>query len=693
MSKKNILIIAEKPSAAEKIASALGNFEKINENDAYYFKVELDGAQIFVAPAVGHLFGLRKTNNKDKYPVFNVEWAPVFEINKNSEYTRKYYENLKMLSEISDEVIIATDYDIEGAVIGYNIYRFLLDGKKVSRMKFSTLTKEELRKSFENQIPVDEGLTNAGLTRHILDWYYGINLSEALISAVKRSGKAFSIISIGRVQGPMLNFLRERELEIKKFVPKPYWQIFLKIKIDSKEYVADFTKRQIWDEKEADTIIKSITQEFAVVTKVKRVKKKVAPPVPFDLTSLQTEAYNLFGYSPKQTLDIAQSLYTNAYISYPRTSSQKLPKSLNLKGIIEKISLQVTYKKMARELLEKNMLEPHEGKKEDPAHPAIYPTGEIPKKLKSQEKKIYDLIVRRFLSCFKEDAERESITVTLTINDYNFKISGSRTVYEGWMAFYKPYLKLQEVAFPEIREGDKLKVTGTDKVQKETKPPKRYSQGAIIKELERRNIGTKATRAQILQTLYDRKYIVDKNIQVTDLGLTLAEAMSKYLPEIVDETLTRKFEEELDKIMKNQKSMDDVLSEARSILVKVIKDIETHKKEIGDMLAEAIKITREKERILGKCPKCGGDLKIIVTKKGRFVGCSNYPKCDAIYPLPRAGLIQKTGKVCDKCNTPIIKVIRKGKRPFNMCLDPNCETKKNWGTNKKGKRRKSVKAT
>ena len=182
---------------------------------------------------------------------------------------------------------------------------------------------------------------------------------------------------------------------------------------------------------------------------------------------------------------------------------------------------------------------------------------------------------------------------------------------------------------------------------------------------------------------------MNKSIEVTELGKKLTEAMKNYCPEIVDEQLTRSFEEKLDAIATNGFSMDEVLKEARKILTDILEDIRKHEKEIGEILGEAIMTTREQARILGKCPKCGGDLKIIVTKKGRFVGCSNYPKCDAAYPLPRVGLIKKTGKVCEKCGTPIITVIRKGKRPFRMCLDPNCETKKNWGKKKVGAKKQA----
>lgn len=669
-----IIIIAEKPAAAERIAKALGEPKKVEEGGAYYFQV---GDKV-VIPAVGHLFGLKQATRGSYYPVFEVEWAPTFEINKKNEYARKYLENLKKFVGVAEDVYIATDYDVEGSVIGYNILRFVFNREKAKRMKFSTLTKEELLHAFQNPTELNMGMIKAGLTRHTLDWYYGINLSRALTHSIKKVGKVFSVLSIGRVQGPMLYFLVKREREIRAFKPKPFWQVTLKFRLRGKEFEALYREKQIWEEEKAYEVVKSCEGKKGIIKDVKKRVVRKNPPAPFDLTSLQTEAYNLFGYSPKRTLDIAQSLYTQAYISYPRTSSQKLPRQLDLRGILKKLSAQKEFRELCQEIL-KGKVEPHEGKKKDPAHPAIHPTGEVPKKLTGPERKIYELIVRRFLSCFMEPAERESISLTVDVNGNEFLTSGSRTLKEGWMKAYKPFLKLQEVEFPDVKVGEEVEVRKLEKLEKETQPPQRYTQGSIIKEMEKRNLGTKATRAQILQTLYDRGYIVNKSIQVTDLGMTLVEALERYCPTILSEELTREFERKMEEVMEGRIPMEKVLEEARTVLKEILKEFKENEEKIGGILDDALMRTREEERTLGRCPKCGGNLKVIYTKRGRFVGCSNYPKCKNMYPIPKVGTIKKTGKTCEKCGTPIIYVFRKGKRPFKMCLDPNCETKSGWG--------------
>ncbi len=679
-----ILVIAEKPSAAEKIANALGDAKKVKKNDAYYF--ELD--DMFVVPAVGHLFGLKQSVKGSSYPIFDVEWAPSFEVTKKSEFSRKYYENMAEFKDFVKEVVIATDYDVEGSVIGYNICRFLFPDKEVKRMKFSTLTKDELKKSFETAKKPDMGIIEAGLTRHYLDWYYGINMSRALTTAIKSTGKVFAIMSMGRVQGPMIKFLFDREKEIAAFIPVPFWQIAWKFKLGRRVYEALYKDKQIWEEDFSDKIMKDCKGKDGKIASIAKSDTEKMPPYPFDLTSLQTSAYNLFGYSPKQTADIAQSLYSNAYISYPRTSSQKLPKQLNLKSIVKKLVKQIQYKKFCDELLKKELV-PHEGKKKDPAHPAIHPTGEFPKDLNSMQKKIYDIIVRRFLSCFAEPAKRESIRVKLDVAGHEFRVSGSKTIKKGWMEIYEPYLKLKEVTFPDIKEGDPAKTKKIEKIDKETQPPARYSQGSILRELEGKDIGTKSTRAQILQTLYDRGYIINKSIKVTRLGMELIQAMEKYSPLVIDEKLTRNFEKEMEKIMEGKKKKDDVLKEARGVLNKILDEFKSNEEKIGAILDKALIETRAIQNRLGECLKCDGELKLIFTKrKTRFVGCSGYPNCKNAYPVPQFGLIKNTEKVCDKCGTPKIYVYRKGKRPFSMCLDTECETKADWGKNKKDKKDK-----
>ncbi len=399
---------------------------------------------------------------------------------------------------------------------------------------------------------------------------------------------------------------------------------------------------------------------------------------------MQTEAYRLFGYSPQQTLNIAQNLYTSAYVSYPRTSSEKFPPQINYRGILEALSKIKKYKKLCEALLSLPELKPVEGKRTDPAHEAIHPTVEPPKdvkKLRGPEQKIYDLICRRFFSVFAKEAIRESMKVLIKVNGYRFSTTGRRTIEKGWMEFYGPYAKFGEIILPDLKKGDKLNVKKLELLSKETSPPPRYSQASIIREMEKRGLGTRATRAAILQTLYDRNYITGKSIKVTDLGLKVALTLKKYVPDFVDEKLTRRFEKDLEKIMEGKAKKEKVLKKAEKAIIKICEEFKRHEDKIGKKLGKAIIQTQNDKATLGPCPKCGKDLKIMFSPRTRkfFVGCTGYPKCKTGFPLPHNASFQKLDKICDKCNTPIIRVIRKGKRPFNMCLDPNCPTKKDWG--------------
>ena len=407
---------------------------------------------------------------------------------------------------------------------------------------------------------------------------------------------------------------------------------------------------------------------------------------------MQTEAYRLFGYSPQQTLNIAQSLYTKAYISYPRTSSEKLPKQIKYKNILSAISKFKSYSPLVKKLLSGDLI-PNEGKRRDPAHEAIHPTTEPPKdlgKLTRQEKNIYDLVCRRFMAVFGEPAKRERVSILLRIGKERYKLTGRRTVEKGWIEYYGRLAKFNEVILPDIEEGDKIKVVKIELLSKETSPPPRYSQASLIKEMEKRGLGTRATRAAILQTLYDRNYVVDKSIKVTELGMKVANVLARYVPDFVDEKLTRKFEKELERIFQRKVKKESVIRKAKKAVEKISKEFKENDMKIGKELGKGVINTQNNQSILGKCPNCKtGDLKIMFSRRTRkyFVGCSNYPKCKTGYPLPHNATIRPTGKVCDKCGTPIVQVWRKGKRPFRMCLDPNCPTKKDW--NKQGKPKKS----
>lgn len=1375
------LIIAEKPDSARKISESIADDKPkvIEKRGVTYYEFTVNGKKHVCVPAVGHLFVLapvKNGNNKGwSYPVFDFEWIPTYKRKKTS-WTEKYFKNIQDLAKGANEFINAADVDIEGEVLSHNILKFICNVNDAKRMKFSTLTKDELINSYRN---MDEHIIfpmlESGLTRHALDALWGFNLTRALTLALKNyNQRGFNILSTGRVQGPLLKILLDKELEIRSFIPKTFWELVLHIEINGGKFSALYEKDKIWNKEEAEKIIKNCENKEAIVEDVKKRKYKQLPPFPFNTTDLQAEAYSQFKFSPSQTLNIAENLYTQGYISYPRSASQKLPQIVDYRKIINALSSLLQYEKICGELLKKEKLIPHEGprcvtgdtlillsngeiltikeivenekrtdvlginnnfkvipekilekykfpaekvikiklvnneevsvtpdhpiltlidnkikwmearkikpgifiavpeiakvnrqrkpssileifdlfnsyeqkkilivfkesfknflkektqlrklekeictsldlkvntvrsyfqkcripylivkyllekaivkekdikdfiigytyaaggnkiiklpfylnndflyflgfiaanghnngreitidnlfrekevftslskkifgikakdykyhvsiaskllceifnklfiykgkkakridipnillrqpdelvanylagffdsngsifksketivvsisshsklflkklktilltfgissryyshdiriylddipkfekiigkyikiKKErfkrlfknlkqsrsskfilmskdtlrekliehgfsiykiekivgrlrktkkrfykdcyfipkeklrkianllrdsdieilsngnlnwievknvkikecnenvydittsthtfignnfvlhntDPAHPCfpsearfslnqeedmsfedltkfvhrwewnakkgsyfgevskpikvlafdnknnrivtsfaigcwktpynknliklvmnsgnsieltdnhlimcispeglcfkearklrkgdivlsrikaksikdkiiltekemqkinkfnvnipleltfeeikevkigkkvayvfdlevenfhtffvnsylvhncIYPTHEVPdiSKLSIQEKKIYDLIVRRTLSSFANPAIRESMNVVLNINGNKFNLNGKRTIDPGWIEIYSPYVKFEEQLLPELKIGQKIKILKLELLEKQTQPPARYSQGSIIKELEKRNLGTKATRAEILQTLYDRGYIQGKAIQVNKIGEVVIKALEENCPEILSEELTRHFEQEMELVFNSKKKREEVIEEAKKSLEIILRKFKDNEKKIGEKLLEGLIETRKEERKLGNCPNCkNGELRIIRSRKTMkfFVGCSNYPNCKTGYPLPSGVKIQATGKICEKCNTPIIQVWRKGKRPFRMCLDPNCETKKEW---------------
>ncbi|AIF69595.1 DNA topoisomerase I [Palaeococcus pacificus DY20341] len=714
------LIIAEKPNVARKIAYALAEGKPIKKslNKVPYYELTRDGERIIVAPAVGHLFTLAPKAKTWGYPIFDIHWVPVYEAEKGKSYARDYVKTLAQLAKQASEFVIACDYDTEGEVIGYTALKYAcgIDPSKAKRMKFSALTKKDLLKAWYNLEPtINFGMADAGIARHVLDWYWGVNLSRALSSALRRASGKWMVLSTGRVQGPTLKFLVEREKEIANFKPTPYWVIKMLLEKNGEKLTANYEKEKIFDENEAKRIVEEAKKGPAFVEAIEVKQQKRNPPHPFDLGTLQREAYSAFGYSPKKTLEIAQKLYERGLTSYPRTSSQKLPKNLNFRNILQSLAKLPEYKPFAHELLGKERLKPVEGKKDDPAHPAIYPTGELPKhgELTKDEQNIYDLVVRRFLALFMEPALRESMKVVINSNNHRFILSGARTLKEGWLKVYGRYVKFDEVILPPFKDGEPVKVLQIKREKKKTKPPARYSPASVIKKMEDLGIGTKATRAQILETLYNRGYIEGKKkIKVTPLGMKVVEALENSVPSIVSVELTRSFEEKMEEIMARRMDKDRVIEDAKEQLTKILAEFKAKELDIGRALLEKLiggetkkstakrstgkekeispeeqdeikkAVEREekskKHLVVGKCPKCGGDLVVRYNRRTgkRFVGCSSWPECNVTYPLLQRGEIIPTGKVCPECgNAPIVK-IKEGNREYEVCLNMNCNRKR-----------------
>jgi DNA topoisomerase-1 len=628
---------------------------------------------------VGHLFSLSQDVKGSNYPIFEVSWKPNYEVRKR-DFTRKYYAQLSKLIKRAGEIMVATDYDIEGEVIGYNIVRFIAHQKDAKRMKYSSLTKDELESAYKNASPtIDWGQAIAGETRHFIDWFYGINLSRALMNSIKTTGK-FRIMSSGRVQGPALKLIVDKEREINKFKPVPYWKIFIEAK-DQKDKTNTAKLRHvkdIFDEKELGKFEKLKGKEAQVTTD--KHAQTIVPPAPFDLTALQTESYRLFGITPSKTLQIAQELYLAGVISYPRTSSQKIPAAINPKAILKKLAKSFKEVKLA---IREN---PVEGKKSDPAHPSISPTGENASGLEGDQKKLYELIVKRFISCFAADAlvENKTITASSIPDQLVFKDKGAEIKVKGWMEIYPSTLKEKEVRDMNGK-SDILKV----EIEKdETKPPKRFSPASIISELEKRGLGTKATRANILETLYDRSYITDqKSIRATAIGMNLIETLEKHSPIIIDENLTKSMENDMESIRLTKKDLDKkeeaILRKAKVTLTAISEDFHKKEKEIGADLIKAEQAywkQQNEENTLGECPNCKkGKLVIKYSPKTKkhFIACNAYPNCKTTFGLPPYGLIKRMegDKKCDKCGFPLLMSLQKGKRPWIFCFNPVCPTR------------------
>ncbi len=656
------VIICEKPKSAEKIAQALSpkaKKYKYNKKVAYW-KLKKDDKNITVLSAVGHLFSLVPDKPREKV-FFDLHWAPLYDIDKTKGYTKDYVKAIKKFGKGADSYIHACDYDIEGTLIGYNALKYACGDDtidKSSRMKFSTLTKKDILEAYENKIEIDMHQVDSGIARHILDFYFGVNISKALMKSVSTAENRFLKLSAGRVQTPTLSILVDREKEIKKFVPEPYW--IIKALLEGNIEV-EHVEGKIFERKRAEEIFEKCKGKNAIVDKIKLSNSVTKPPVPFNLGGLQSEAYAVFGFSPKRTQVIAQSLYTAGYTSYPRTSSQKLPESLDFKSIFSQLSNDSNFKKHISQLPSK--LKPNEGKKQDAAHPAIHPTGILPQNLSKDEEKIYELIVYRFISVFFEAAKFETMSTTVDIEGEKFNFRRRRVTHNGWLDHY-PFKKIDDEEFPNINEGDLIAVEDIISEEKETKPPARYNEASLIKELEKRELGTKATRADIIAKLYDRKYISGSKIEVNQLGENMIDTLSEYCNDITSEELTRGFENKLEGIDQDKDTKENVISEGKVEVKVILGDIEKNSKEIGSKLYEAY----QESNIVGKC-KCGGNLikKYSRKNKSYFVGCSNYPDCNVTYSIPKGVNFLK--KNCEKCGLPIISF---GKPRQRACLDPNC---------------------
>ena len=379
------LVVCEKPDVAKKVASSLasGSVRTLRVGGIEALECE-DGEQRYVVcSAAGHLYGVSDSfKRREVYPVFDLEWFPADLIDKGAKRTGSRIRAIERLAQGANGFINACDYDVEGETIGYNILRYACGGKESAalRAKFSTLTRDELVSSVRGAKPgLANGLATAGRTRHALDYIWGVNLSRALSTSLSTAYSGYRTISMGRVQGPALAFVVEREIEIQGFVPTPYWAVRGLFDKDGTRFEAPHARQKIHTKADADSIVSSCEGKTATVSELTKSVFKEHPPSPFNIGDLQKEAYRVFGYTPSRTLQIAERLYLDALISYPRTGSQKLPSTIRYAEILSGLSGIPEYADLVEGLLAGKLV-PREGDKIDHAHPAIHPTGQRARK-------------------------------------------------------------------------------------------------------------------------------------------------------------------------------------------------------------------------------------------------------------------------------------------------------------------------
>jgi DNA topoisomerase I len=669
------LIITEKNTTAKRISTILSDGKARatakTRNPVYAFHV--NGDEVRCMGLKGHIL-------KVDFPMQYQQWqdveprelihADIIKIPTN----KALIKTIQTEARKADEVIIATDFDREGELIGVdaiNKIREVRPDVPVKRARFSALTPVEIKKVFASLEDPYYDLASAGEARQDIDLIWGASLTRFISLASTRLGKHF--LSVGRVQSPTLALIVDKEKERKAFVSTPFWTLKIDCVKGGETFQATHARDRFENEEEAKEALSRL-EKTALVREVKTSERAIKPPIPFNTTGLLTAAASL-GFSAAKAMNVAENLYMNGYISYPRVDNTVYPQSLDLRGILKELTASHEFAPLCSSLLSRDKLIPTRGKKETTDHPPIHPTAAASQgKLSPQEWKIYELVVRRFMATLAAEAVVMSVRADLDCGPEPFISRGSRTAEEGWYRYY-PYGRKKEVMLPHLEVGDVVRVDEPAELRKgETQPPARYNQGKLIERMEELGLGTKSTRHSIIESLYGRGYIYGDPITPSETGIAVTEALRKYAGVISSPEMTAALERDMDAIAEGAETQAEVVDKSREMLAEVMHMLEKSKQEVAAEIRNGIK----EDRILGTCPQCGENLRIVKAKKSkkRFVGCSGYPECTTTYPLPQTGTIMPTGEICPECGSPKVKVVNKGRRPWVFCLDPECPTKK-----------------
>ena len=720
------LVVTEKNDAAEKIAQLLGTKakkDKVFNTPVYRF--EIDGEEWVTIGLRGHILeldftpqlvykkrggwrgvtaggetveaeipnSLPKPPFKKKKPFTEdgvdlkgwkmealpyLAYAPIEKLPKEKDIIR----SLKNLAKKADSVCIATDFDREGELIGSDALSCIQEVNAtapVSRARYSAFTKEEITHAFNNLVTLDENLAAAGESRQDIDLIWGAALTRYL-TLVKFAGYG-NVRSSGRVQTPTLALIVARERERLAFVPEDFWVIKGSFGEGDDEFEAPHATARFKKEADANRVMAHLEGATdARVTAIEKKKRTLRPPAPFNTTSLMAAAA-AEGISPSRTMRLAESLYMDGYISYPRVDNTVYPSSLDLAEVVRTISGNPAYAPYCKELLAKGKLKPTRGNKEETDHPPIYPTAKAtPDDLGAAEYKLYNLVARRFLATLSDSAVVEGTKVTLDVpgtgasaaDREQFVARGDVTVKAGYRAIY-PYGLKKDEQLPALSEGQMVAFNGATCTKKQTEPPACYSQGKLIQEMEKLGLGTKSTRHAIIQRLYDVKYIQGDPIEPAQLGMAVIDALDTYAPHITHPEMTAELEDEMSAIAAGTTTKAQVVRNSRDLLAAELAGLLPVQAQVKEALADAVAA----DAFVGKCPKCGKDLQIRASSKthSMFIGCSGWPDCDVTFPLPK-GKIEAQEEPCPTCGMPQVRVSAFRAKPRVACIDPECPSNK-----------------
>ena len=642
------LVVIEAPAKRETLKKYLGN-----------------GYEVFATK--GHI---RDLPVKSFAIDINNNFEPHYE---NKPDKKELISELKRKAEKADDVLIATDPDREGEAISWHIAHVLgLDPNTKCRIQFNEISKNAVLKALDNPRAIDLNLVNAQQARRVMDRIVGYKLSPII------SKKVAPKLSAGRVQSVALKLVVDREKEIENFKPEEYWTVTAfheKNKIAFKSTLQTYKSKKIKlaSKEEVEKALSTIKTSQFVVENVKKSKTKSHAPAPFTTSTMQQDALNKLGMSLKKTTASAQELYEGvevkgegkiALITYIRTDSTRVSEEA------QKACLNFIENKFGKNYLPAKPNIYATKKNAQDAHEAIRPismqiTPEmVQDSLTKDNYRLYKLIYERFLASQMNEAEYSNVTISIDAGGYGFKATGRTLEFAGYTAVYKEFVdddKKQEISkLPQIEEKEILEVKDIKEEQKFTKPPVRYTEASLVKAMEEKGIGRPATYAATVTILTARNYAEKdgKYLVPTELGRKITEYLEKFFSGVINVKFTAHMENRLDDIAENKDDWHDVVNSFWSGFKGLL--------EKADSSSISMKSEPIETDII--CDKCGHKMLLREGRFGKFLGCSNFPKCRNIKPYQTEDVKKPVGK-CPECGKNVYAVKTKKGKTFYACED------------------------